>query len=142
MNNTNFAGGGRRRRRNRPLTELNMTPFMDLMTVLLIIFMAAAPMMAAGINVDLPTAAGNDLSTQEEPLTVTVSKDGRLYLQETEVKAADVVEKLKALTEGKTDMPVYVRGDQGIQYGKMIEVMGLLAQAGFVKIGLVAELPR
>ncbi len=135
-------GGGRRarRRRNRPMSEINVTPFVDVMLVLLIIFMVAAPMLTVGVPVELPrTAAGALPAEQEEPLTVTLTADGRVMLQTTEVAAPELVARLRAVAAERRSDKVFLRADGAIPYARVAEVMGALNAGGFRNIGLVTE---
>jgi biopolymer transport protein TolR len=139
------GGGGRRRRRSRTpgaINEINMTPFIDVMLVLLIIFMVAAPLLTVGVPVDLPKTAAATINDQDEPLVISIDKEGRLFLQDTEVPLESLVPRLNAITNNKPDTRVYVRGDRAIDYGRIMEVMGTVSSAGFTKVALIAELPR
>ena len=131
--------GGRRRR--PPMSQINVTPFVDVMLVLLVIFMITAPLLTVGIEVDLPKADSPPLPGDDEPLSVTVARDGTTYLQETEVTVDELIPKLKAITERRPDVRIFIRGDQEIAYGRVMEVMGALNRAGFNNLALVTE-PR
>jgi len=136
------GGGGRktRRRRTRPMSEINVTPFVDVMLVLLIIFMVAAPMLTVGVPVELPrTAAGALPAEQEEPLTVTLTADGRVMLQTTEVDRGELIPRLRAIATERRNDKVFLRADGAIPYGRVAEVMGALNAGGFRNIGLVTE---
>ncbi len=130
---------GRGRNRYRPLAEINVTPLVDVMLVLLIVFMVAAPLMTSGVNVDLPKASAAPLSQDSEPLTVSVNAEGKIYLQETELLLPDLAGKLGAIAEGKLDRRIFVRGDKGLTYGRIMEVMATITQGGFTKVALLAE---
>jgi biopolymer transport protein TolR len=134
-------GGRGGRRSYTPLSEINVTPFVDVMLVLLIIFMVAAPLMSVGVPVDLPQTSAPPLATEKEPLFVTVTPDGRVWVQESEVELGNLVTLLTAVTEANPDARILVRGDQTVAYGRMLEVMGTMSGAGFTKVGLVADLP-
>ena len=121
--------------------DINVTPFIDVMLVLLIIFMVAAPLLTVGVPVDLPKTPAASINDRIEPLTVSVDGQGRIYLQEMEVTADTVVQRLQAITRNKPDTTIFVRGDRGIAYGRIMEAMGLVASAGFSKVSLIAELP-
>jgi biopolymer transport protein TolR len=141
----NGAGNGRPsygRRSYRPMSEINVTPMVDVMLVLLIIFMVAAPLLTVGVPVDLPKTSAATLNDQEEPLVISIDKEGRLFLQDTEVPLEALVLRLTAITNNKPDTRVYVRGDRTIQYGRIMEVMGTVSAAGFNKVALIAELPK
>jgi biopolymer transport protein TolR len=135
-------GGGRRGGRRRPLAEINVTPFVDVMLVLLIIFMVTAPLLNPAIPVDLPHSKAQPLSENREPLSITVKKDGRIYLMDKPVAAEDLVVRLTAIAENGVDERIYVRGDSAVAYGRVIEVMGILNAAGFTKVGLVTGPPK
>lgn len=135
-------GGGRGRRRGyRAMAEINMTPFIDVMLVLLIVFMVAAPLLTVGVPVDLPKTNAAPLEAQKKPLFVTVQANGGLYVQEQAVTINDLVPLLLSVTENDQEARILVRGDAQIAYGRMLEVMGTMSAAGFKKVGLVAELP-
>lgn len=143
MNPRGGGGNGRRRRRGawRPMSEINVTPFVDVMLVLLIVFMVTAPLLTVGVPVDLPQADAQAITTPEEPLVVTVDAEGRLYIQETEVAEVGLVPRLQAITDANPETRIYVRGDRAIAYGKVMEVMGLINKAGFRRVALLAEAP-
>jgi len=135
--------GGRRRRgrgRSRPMSEINVTPFVDVMLVLLIIFMVAAPLMTVGVPVELPKTAANALpAEQEEPLTVTISADGTVTLQTTEIEKAALVGRLRAIAAERDSTRVFLRADGAVPYATVVQVMGALNRGGFADIGLVTE---
>ncbi len=135
--------GGGRGRRYRPMAEINVTPFVDVMLVLLIIFMVAAPMMTSGVPVDLPRTAAQPLNQEQEPLTISVDPQGRIFLQETEVELASLVERLRAIAgsqpQGQPERRIFVRGDRAISYGRVMEVMGTISAGGFTRVALLAE---
>ena len=134
---------GRKKRFCRaPMSDINVTPFVDVMLVLLIIFMVTAPLMTVGVPVDLPKTKASTLHEKIEPLTITVNQTGKIFIQETEVNLENLVPKLQAITSSKPDTRIYVRGDQTITYGHIMEVMGLLNAAGFHKMALIAESPK
>ena len=137
------SGGGRRgRRRNRskPMSEINITPFVDVMLVLLIIFMVAAPLLTVGVPVELPKTAANALATeQEEPLTITLAADGRMLIQTTDIAAEELVPKLRAIAAERADDKVFLRADGAIPYERVMQVMGALNAGGFSNIGLVTD---
>jgi biopolymer transport protein TolR len=133
-------GRRRRRRRNRPMAEINVTPFVDVMLVLLIIFMVAAPLQTYGVDVDLPdTAAPAMASENEEPLTVTLAADGRTQIQTSEVADAEIVPRLQAILSERTSNKVFLRADGTIPYARVAQVMGALNAAGITEIGLVTD---
>ena len=136
-------GGTRRRRRRRsqPMAEINVTPFVDVMMVLLIIFMVAAPLMTVGVPVELPeTAAGALEGEEEEPLVVTLTADGRIAIQTTEVAESDFLTRLRGVAEERDSDKVFLRADGAIPYERVVQIMGALNNAGFNDIGLVTDL--
>lgn len=136
------AGHGRGRRRGyRPMADINMTPFIDVMLVLLIVFMVAAPLLTVGVPVDLPKTNAAPLEAQKDPLFVTVKTDHTIWVQEKEVDMDGLVPLLIAVTDNNPEARIFVRGDAAISYGDMLKVMGAMSAAGFKKVGLVAELP-
>ena len=132
----------RRRRVARPVSDINVTPFVDVMLVLLVVFMVTAPMMTVAVPVDLPKTQANTVSQDKEPLIITVSADGKVYLQNTAFSIENVIAKLKAITGANPETRIFVRGDKSVAYGKIMEVMGAISLAGFNKVALVAELPN
>ena len=129
----------RGRGRYRPLAEINVTPLVDVMLVLLIVFMVAAPLMTSGVPVDLPKTSAAPLNQDADPLTVSVNAEGKIYLQEAEATLPELVSKLQAVSDNKTDRRIFVRGDKGINYGRVLEVMATITQGGFTKVALLAE---
>jgi len=129
----------RSRRRHQPMSEINVTPFVDVMLVLLIIFMVAAPLLTVGVPIELPKTKAQALEGDKEPLTITVNTDGRVFLQETEIDVNEIVAKLLAIAEGGYDERIYVRGDAQVNYGTVMQVMGTISAAGFKSIGLVTQ---
>jgi len=140
--------GGRAsgRSRYRPMAEINVTPLVDVMLVLLIIFMVAAPLMTVGVPVDLPKTTAQPLNQESEPLTITVNTEGKIFLQETEVPLDGLVPRLQAIMseqpQGAPERRIFVRGDKAISYGRVMEVMGTIAGAGFTRVALLAEQPQ
>ena len=135
--------GGRRRRgrRSQPMAEINITPMVDVMLVLLIIFMVAAPLMTVGVPVELPKTAANALpSTDEEPLTVTITAEGTLSIQNTEVAPSELIVKLQAIAAERTSDRIFLRADGANEWNKVAEVMGALNAGGFSNIGLVTDI--
>lgn len=134
------AGGRRGRRRGRAgvMSEMNMTPFIDVMLVLLIIFMVAAPMMTVGVPVDLPETRAKAMEGQTQPITVSLDGQGRIFIQDAEMKLDDLVPKLQAIAKNGVEERVFVRGDKATDYGSILKVMGRLNDAGYKKIGLVS----
>jgi biopolymer transport protein TolR len=134
-------GGGRRgrARKHAPMHEINVTPFVDVMLVLLIIFMVTAPMLTSGVPIELPEAKGQQLQSNKEPVTLSVDKSGKVFIQETEIKLDDIAPKLKAIAKNGYDEQIFIRGDKGIDYGTVMRVMGRVKSAGFTKVSLVTE---
>jgi len=140
-----MGGGGRGRhgRNNRrPMSEINVTPMVDVMLVLLIVFMVAAPLLTVGVPVDLPKTQAPTINEQKEPLVVSIKAEGQIYVQDTPIEADALLPKLQAITDNNQDAVIYVRGDRAINYGRVMEVMGLIASAGYSKVSLIAELPQ
>jgi biopolymer transport protein TolR len=131
-------------RGHRPMAEINVTPFVDVMLVLLVVFMITAPLLTVGVPVDLPKAATSTLAGAEEPLTITVRKDGGIYLQETRVELDELAPRLAAIAQAKGQQSprVFVRGDAGLAYGSIMEVMGTINAGGFNRVALVASAPQ
>ena len=125
--------------RRTPISEINVTPFVDVMLVLLIIFMVTAPLLTSGIEVNLPETNEGSITEPVEPLTVSINSEGKVFIQETEIGLENLVPKLMAITERKTDTRVYVRGDRAIDYGRIMEVMGAINASGFRNVALVTE---
>jgi biopolymer transport protein TolR len=138
----NFNNRKSARRRHAPMSEINVTPFVDVMLVLLIVFMVAAPLMTVGVPVDLPKADAPAINERSEPLVISIDGQGKLYLQETAITAKDLIPRLRAITKNKEDQRIFVRGDKKISYGRVMEVMSTIANAGFTKVALIAEMPE
>jgi len=132
---------GGRRGAYRPMSEINVTPLVDVMLVLLIVFMVAAPLLTVGVPVDLPKAQAPAINENKEPLVVTVNAQGQIYLQETTVDNEAFVPRLIAITHNNPTASIYVRGDRTISYGRVLEVMSMISAAGFTKVSLIAETP-
>ena len=133
-----FRTRRQRRGRSPPMSEINVTPFVDVMLVLLIVFMVAAPLLASGVPVDLPEAQAKPLEIESEPITVTVDQDGRVFLADSEVAIEDIVIRLNDVVTEGLDERIYVRGDRSASYGAIMRVMGVINGAGYRRIGLVA----
>jgi len=145
MNTGAAAVAGKRRHRRRPvMAEINVTPMVDVMLVLLIIFMVSAPLLTVGVPIDLPQTQAKSLDQDKEPLTISVSVKGQFFLQETEIGVDELVPKLKAITDarGGLDERIYVRGDRQVDYGTVMKVMGRLSAAGFRRVALVTEIEQ
>ncbi|MDA8873494.1 protein TolR [Alphaproteobacteria bacterium] len=128
-------------RRHRPMGEINVTPFVDVMLVLLIVFMVTAPLLTVGVEVDLPKTKAGAINADAAPLVVSIKADGSLYLQEAAVDAAVLIPRLKAISNANPDVRIFVRGDRAVTYGDVLGVMGRIQAAGFEKVALVAQLP-
>jgi biopolymer transport protein TolR len=132
--------GGRRRRggkRHAMMSEINVTPFVDVMLVLLIIFMVAAPLLTVGVPIDLPETQAKALNSETQPISISVNEQGQVYLQETEIPMNEIVAKLTAIAKNGYEERIYVRGDKTADYGAVMRVMGLLSQAGYKKLAMV-----
>ena len=136
-----LGSGGRGRGRYRPLAEINVTPLVDVMLVLLIIFMVTAPLMSSAVNVDLPKANASPVVQQDKPITVVVDAQGRVYLADTVIELPDLVAKLSSMSQDERDRRIFVRGDGANSYRRIIEVMGTIVQGGFTKVALLSEQP-
>ena len=142
------SSGGRgrgKRGRRAVMSEINVTPFVDVMLVLLIVFMVSAPLLTVGVPLDLPQSQAKSLDQDREPLTVSVNVQGQVFLQNSEIKVDDLVTKLKAITDargGGFEERVYVRGDKKVDYGTMMRVMGRLSAAGYHRVALVTEVEQ
>lgn len=133
-------GGRRRRRAARPMAEINVTPMVDVMLVLLIIFMVTAPLLTVGVPIELPKSEAQQLEGDKEPLTVTVDPEGKIFLQDTEIQLDEIVPKLTAISKNGYDERIFVRGDRRVNYGVVMRVMGTISAAGFRRIALVSDL--
>ena len=133
--------GRRKHHRRRVMSEINVTPMVDVMLVLLIIFMVSAPLLTVGVPIDLPQSQAKSLEQDKEPLTISVNDKGQIFLQNSEISADDLIPKMQALAEarGGTEARVYVLGDKKVDYGTMMRVMGRLSSAGFHRVALVTE---
>ncbi|MEE9210355.1 MAG: protein TolR [Kiloniellales bacterium] len=136
------GGSGHGRMSYQPLSEINVTPFVDVMLVLLIVFMVTAPLLTVGVPVDLPKTNAKAIAEAAEPLVITVNAEGIVFIQDTEVELANLVPRLRAITQNKADTRIYLRGDRSINYGRVLEVMGTVNVAGFTRVALIAELPK
>ncbi len=130
---------GGHRRKFRPMADINVTPMVDVMLVLLVIFMVTAPLLTSGVPVDLPKTQAGQIKGDDQPLTISVDKQGRIFLQDTEVQIDELSPRLKAITNAKPDTRIFVKGDSGINYGRVMEVMGQLGAAGFPHVALLTQ---
>ncbi len=145
MNIASSSGGGRGRRGRKPvMAEINVTPMVDVMLVLLIIFMVSAPLLTVGVPLDLPQTQAKSLDQDRNPLTLSVNVKGQVFLNDTEIALDDLVPKLKAITDarGGADERIFVRGDKHVDYGTVMRVMGRLSAAGFRRVALVTEVDQ
>ncbi len=133
---------GRRRGKIRPMAEINVTPFVDVMLFLLIVFMVTAPLLTVGVPVDLPKTRAQALGQDNEPLSVTLRSNGDIYLQNAPIAEEALIDKLRAISKGGYDQRIFVRGDKAVDYGRVMEVMGMINDAGFTHIGLVTDVAR
>ena len=127
------------RSKKEPMSEINVTPFVDVMLVLLIIFMVTAPLLTVGVQVDLPETSADTLPEESEPLTLTINSKGEVFIQETKIEFDNLIKKILAVSNNRTDTRIYVRGDKTINYGRVLEVMGKLSGSGFTKVALISE---
>src|SRR5215467_13920408 len=142
MNGAGAAAFGKRRHRRRGvMSEINVTPMVDVMLVLLIIFMVSAPLLTVGVPLELPQSQAKSLDQDKEPLTISVKADGQIYLQNTEITVEELVPKLQAITEARQGAQerIFVRGDRQLDYGTVMKVMGRISAAGFHRVALVTE---
>jgi biopolymer transport protein TolR len=134
------SGGGRfRRRRYVPIADINVTPMVDVMLVLLVIFMITAPLLQVGVPVDLPKTSAQQVGGKDEPLVVSVNAKDEVFLGDTRYEVGELATKLKAVHDQKPDQRVFIRGDKTINYGRMMQVMGIVIDAGFRQLGLLGE---
>ena len=127
------------RSRKEPMSEINVTPYVDVILVLLIIFMVTAPLLTVGVQVDLPETSADTLPEESEPLTLTINSKGEVFIQETKIEFDNLIKKILAVSNNRTDTRIYVRGDKTINYGRVLEVMGKLSGSGFTKVALISE---
>ena len=124
---------------NDPISEINVTPFVDVMLVLLIIFMVTAPFLTVGVQVDLPESSADSLPDEQEPLTLSINSKGEIFIQESQVEFDKIIVKILAIAKNRTDTRIYVRGDKTNNYGRVLEIMGMLSGSGFTKVALISE---
>ncbi|MCP5432192.1 MAG: biopolymer transporter ExbD [Alphaproteobacteria bacterium] len=134
-------GSSRRRSAYRPMSEINVTPLVDVMLVLLIVFMVAAPLLTVGVPVDLPKTRAAPVQGDTEPLTITLQSDGSIFLQETPVELEQLGESLKAISQNGYDQRIFFRGDQNVSYGRVMDVTAAIHRAGFTRVAFVTETP-
>ena len=133
------SGNSRGRTRTLPMSEINVTPMVDVMLVLLIVFMVTAPLLTVGVQIDLPKTKAKILQGQDEPLAITIDAQGQVYLQDTEIDIEGLVPRLRAITDNNPDVRIFVRGDASVNYGRVMEVMGTVNVAGYKKVALVTQ---
>ena len=133
---------GHRGQRHPVMSQINVTPMVDVMLVLLIIFMVAAPLLTVGVPIDLPQTQAKSMDQDREPLTVSVNDKGQVFLQNSEIKLDELVVKLKAIAKNGSEERIYVRGDRKVDYGTVMKVMGRLSAAGYRRVALVTELEQ
>lgn len=140
LSNKTRARGRRTGGSYRPMAEINVTPFVDVMLVLLIVFMVAAPLLTAGVPVDLPDAKAKQIQSEDNtPIEISLTSDGKVYIGKTELALDELTNKLAAMTEGEFDRRIYIRGDQGLPYGQVMGLLGLINAAGYTKVALISE---
>ena len=137
-----FSKSKSRSRSRSLMSEINVTPFVDVMLVLLIVFMVTAPMLTVGVPVNLPNSEADSLPDDQEPLTLSINSKGEIFIQDTKVGFSELVPKLLAISKNRTDTRIYVRGDRNINYGRVMEIMGKLSGSGFSKVALISETRR
>ncbi|MCH8082197.1 MAG: protein TolR [Proteobacteria bacterium] len=135
------TGGHSSRRKYQPMSEINITPMVDVMLVLLIVFMVTAPLLTQGVAVDLPESAARTLPSDIKPIEITINQNGAIFIGDTEISDRELIVRLKAITATRRDARIYVRGDKANSYGRIMEVIGAINSAGFRKVALVTERP-
>ncbi len=132
------------RRAYQPMSEINITPFVDVMLVLLIVFMVTAPMMSMGVPVDLPKVKTAPIKANKhnEPLIISIKKDGGIYMQKTRIKRKELLDRLRKLSKKNADLRVFLRADKKLKYGTIMDVMGVIHRGGYKKVSLITEIPR
>ena len=132
----------KRNKKRLLMSEINVTPFVDVMLVLLIVFMVTAPLLTVGIPVDLPKVKANALTDQKDPIEITVKIDGSVYLGESIIDVENLIPRLNAITDQNTEARIYVRGDRVVAYGRIMEIMSIINSAGYIKVALVTQSPN
>lgn len=130
------------KKRHKQMSEINVTPFVDVMLVLLVVFMVTAPLLTVGVPIDLPNSQANSLPENNTPLSITIDREGRLYLQDEEVDLNQLIARITVIFENRKEDRIYVHGDEGVSYGKVMQVMGLLNGNGFSRVALVTDTQR
>jgi biopolymer transport protein TolR len=131
----------RRLRRRGPVADINVAPFVDVLLVLVVIFMVAAPLLTVGVPVDLPKTEASTIDQNDEPLVVSIDKQGRIFLQEAEIATDQLVPRLVAVSNANRELRIFVRGDRELTYGRIMQVMGMISAAGYARVALLGELP-
>ena len=129
-------------KRNKTISQINVTPMVDVMLVLLVIFMITAPLLTVGVPINLPKTKAKALGEDQTPLAITINKDEKIFLQETEIDLENLIPRLIAISQNKSDAKVFIRADKALSYGKVVEIMGMVNSAGFTKIALVTDFPK
>ena len=127
-------------KKNRVISQINVTPFVDVMLVLLIVFMITAPLLTVGVSVDLPKTKASQLNTKGDPIIISIKKNGELYIQEREIDTLQLLPRLKAISSGNKNLRIYVRGDKDVPYGLVLDTIAKIKSSGFKKVALVAKL--
>jgi len=140
--NLQSVGGGRKKRGYRPLADINVTPFIDITLVLLIIFMVSAPLLNVGVPVDLPKANAGAVNSKSEPLIISISLKGDVYVQDKRVELEELIPTLDAISKNNKKVPIQLRADRKLSYGKVMEVLALVNTAGFTSLAMIAEVPE
>jgi biopolymer transport protein TolR len=135
-----MVGINRNQGKKQVLSEINITPFVDVMLVLLIVFMVTSPLLIAGIEVDLPESSASPINASEEPISVTINNDNEVFIQSTKVSLTELKQKLTAITKENLEAVIYVRGDKNVAYGKVIELVNIINQIGYSKVALLTEI--
>ena len=130
----------RRSRKNNPITDINVTPLVDVMLVLLIVFMVTAPLLTVGVPIELPKTSAKQMTDDNEPLTITIDKNSKIYIQEMEIDFDDLTEKLEAIGQSNFDQKIYINGDKDISYEVLMRVMAKISSSGYTSIGLVTDI--
>jgi len=136
------SGRRRGRRKLRPMGEINVTPFVDVMLVLLIVFMVTAPLLTVGVPVDLPETKASQISDDQAPLLISIQSDGKIALQNRVIEADELIPRLEAVARAKPETRIFVRGDKNVSYGEVMGVMGLVQESGFSRVALITKLPE
>ena len=138
MINLNNSGQTKRRKYSQ-MSEINVTPFVDVMLVLLIVFMVTAPLLTVGIPVDLPKVKASALTDQKDPIEITVNLEGEVYIGESLVEVENLIPRINAITERNTEARIYIRGDRVVAYGRVLEIMSIINSAGYIKVALITQ---